>query len=186
VVEIIEHYRDYAPPIDMTRAVSELLSGTDPGHLRGLATVVLTNASALSGGRRRGRSWSRGRKAKHTEVRGLYHAAWRGDPAWIELFVDNMTEGVPTWLLRVPLGRTLTLGSVVFHEIGHHLHATRHPEHREQEDVADTWAKTLGNQYSQRRHPTARTVLRPVLWALRPIVAWLRRRRSTSHQRRGR
>ena len=183
MVQIVENYRDYTPPIDVVAAVRELLDGTDETHLRGLKVVVLTNSDALSGKRRRGRSWSRGRKARHTHVRGLYHAADRGEPAWIELFVDKIVERLPRWLLRVRLGRTFTLGSTFFHELGHHLHATRHPEHREPEDVADRWATTLSRQYVRRRHRLARLLLPPLVVVLRPLVAWQRRRYASRRQR---
>jgi hypothetical protein len=36
---------------------------------------------------------------------------------------------------------------VLFHEIGHHVHARVRPEFREKEDVADDWGKKLLRNY---------------------------------------
>jgi hypothetical protein len=128
---------------------------------------VLTNSGSL--GRQRKRSWSRsrGRKARHSHVFGLYHRGRKGEAAWIELFVDHIVSGPPEWLLRLRLVRTLLFGPVLFHEIGHHIHTRFRPEHREPEDVADEWARNLGRGHVRRRHPIARVLLRPVFWLSR-------------------
>ena len=87
MVEIVEAYSDFDAPCDARAGVAELLDTVPAQHLNGLGHVLLTNAAALKGARKRGRSWSRGRKVKHSAVAGLYHAAWRGQPASIELLV---------------------------------------------------------------------------------------------------
>ena len=175
MVDIVESYRDWAPPVDVSRVVSRLLSGTEKRYKVGLATVVLTNVAGLSRDRRRQKTWSRGRKRPIVKCRGLYHQAWRGDPAWVEVFVDNTLRGVPPWLLRLPLLQDAIVGDVLFHEIGHHLHATQAPEYREREDVAERWERRLSRQYTRRRYWYLIPLLYPIHLAVR---GWRRLGRS--------
>lgn len=103
MVEILEVYRNFAAPCDARASVAELLETVPSEHLVGLGQVVLTNSAALTGARKKARSWSRGKKARHSKVGGLYHATWRGQPAWIEIFVDKILDGPPQWLLKLRL-----------------------------------------------------------------------------------
>ena len=50
------------------------------------------------------------------------------------------------------LGRTVCFSKVLFHEIGHHIHATVRPEFREKEDIADDWGKKLTGNYLLKRY----------------------------------
>lgn len=104
--------------------------------------------------------------------RGLYHPAWRGEPAWIELFVDTVVESTPRPLLRLPPWRDLEVASVLFHELGHHIHDTHDPEHREPEVVAEAWCVRLSRAYFRRRY----WYLVPLVVALRPFGAMAVRR----------
>ncbi len=178
MVEVVEAYRDFVPPCNAQAAVEELLRSVPEKYLGGLWRIVLTNGAALTGKRRRSWSWSRGRKARHAEVRGLYHQEWHGAPAWIELFVDKIVEGPPDWALRLPLVRSVLFGAVVYHELGHHIHALQRPEHREREDVADDWQIRLGRGHIRRRHPIARVGLWPFIRVARLLMG--RRGRSPS------
>jgi hypothetical protein len=177
MVDVVEAYKDFVPPCNARQVVADLLDSVPQEHLAGLRSVVLTNSTALAGKRKRGWSWSRGRKARHTEVAGLYHGAWQSQEAWIELFVDQLLQGVPSWATRVPIVRSLIFGTVLLHEIGHHIHAVQRPEHREREDVADDWQRRLTLGHLMRRHRPAVLVLRPVL----RFVRWLRRLARASH-----
>ena len=71
MLEIVEGYRDYAPPCNARAAVEDLVASVPLKYLGGLRRIVLTNTAALTGQRRRGWSWSRGRKARHAHVAGL-------------------------------------------------------------------------------------------------------------------
>ncbi len=118
-------------------------------------------------GRRRW-SWYRGRKARHTAVLGLYHAASNvSNNAWIELFVDRIVSGVPRCALLFASTRATVFGPVLFHELGHHIYASMRPEHREREDTADAWARRLLTTHLRRRHATTWALLRPVAWSIR-------------------
>jgi hypothetical protein len=174
--QIVEAYRDYSPPFDVTKTIRLLLRHVRPRYLAGLQTVVLTNLQALSHDKRRRKLWSRGHKVASDRVRGTYHQPWKGNPAWIELFVDNIVRYAPSTraLVWFPLLRAQTFGEVLYHEIGHHIHKTQQPQFREREDVADDWGTRLGRTFVRRRY-----------WYLMPVAKLYRmfRRRSESVQR---
>ena len=166
MMEIVEAYAEYQPPCDVRGAVEALLVTVPPQSTIGLDCVRLTDSRAL-GRRKRHWSWSRGRKAPLVEVGGLYHQRSRGQPSCIELFVDQVLRGAPNWVLRFATVREILVGTVLYHELGHHLHATQRPEHGEREDVADRWARRILREHLQKRHPR--------VWALRPLIAFAAR-----------
>ena len=149
---IQDAYRDFVPPVNAQRTVGHLLSGIPRKYLSGIKAVVLTNAGGLGHDRRKQKTRSRKRKVLIRESRGLYHQEWHNEPAWIEVFVDNVCQGWPSWLLRIPFFRDLAFADVVFHELGHHIQKTQVPEFKEREDVADKWSKRLSRHYFLRRY----------------------------------
>jgi hypothetical protein len=66
-------------------------------------------------------------------------------------------------------------GDVLFHEIGHHIHATIKPEHREKEDVADVWGKKLRTNFAREKYWYLIRVAKPLAWSIR---AWSRLRKG--------
>jgi hypothetical protein len=179
MVEIVEHYRDWQPPSRVRSVVEDLLGATPSHYLRGLRSVVLTNSGSLTGPRRRGKTRSRQRKVAVSRCLGLYHGAWRGQPAHIEIFVDNCLAPLPVRLRRVAIFQELQLGPTYFHEIGHHIHSTVAPEHCEREDVADRWSRQLFRAYFRQRHG----FLRAALVVARPFLRlWLRWQRATNRR----
>jgi len=69
-------------------------------------------------------------------------------------------------MLKIPVFRDFPLSSVLFHEIGHQIHATARPEFREKEDVADAWKEKLQRRYFRSRYPWMSIVAR----LLRPLT----------------
>ncbi len=178
-VEVVESYRHFKPPGWVRDAVVRLLDSVPEEDLGGLKTVVLTDAAGLSHDRRRAKTKSRRKRVAISQSGGLYHQKWKGEPAWIELFVDNLLSGGPQILLRVALVRDIALGETLYHEIGHHIHATKRPEHKEPEDVADRWADRLLLAHIHKRYWYLRPVLLVAAICLRPFRAklkvWTRR-----------
>ncbi len=150
-IPIRENYRDWRPPLDASNVVRKLIDVVPNRYLIGLTSIVLTNSGALNRRRRRAVTSSRGTKVRIPSALGLYHRAFRGEPAWIELFIDNIVRAMPKSALWIPVARDLTFGDVIFHELGHHIHSTQAPEYREREDVADTWERKL-TMFYVRRH----------------------------------
>jgi hypothetical protein len=164
-VEVIEHYKDYSPPTDVRAMTRRLLCYVSPRYLIGLGHVVLTNTTALPRRRRRGKTWARGRKVSIVKAGGVYHAKTNTRPAWIEVFVDN-TVLQDTVIRRVPVLRDLALAEILYHELGHHIHATLRPEHREPEGVADKWERRLTALYFRKRY----WYLMPIMYLCSPIA----------------
>jgi hypothetical protein len=156
--ELIEAYRAWKPAVDVRGSIERLLGEVPPRYTAGLRSIVLTNASGLFRRERRLRIPARGRKVRAAEAGGLYHQAWRGEPAWIELFVDNLILDCPSWVLRFRFVRDGLLADGLFHELGHHIHRTHVPEFREPENVADAWERRFSRRYFRRRY-----------WFLRPL-----------------
>lgn len=98
-ITITEAYRNYEPPVDIARAVRQMIDATPPKYLAGLRTIVLTDAGGLNHRRRRAKTLSRKRRVAIRDCRGLYHQKWNAEPAWIEIFVDNLFKIWP--MLRV-------------------------------------------------------------------------------------
>jgi hypothetical protein len=163
-VEIVQSYGDSAPPAALLRTIERLLSSLPQHYLLGLRAVVLSGNSTLNRSRRRGTTLSRGRKARIAESAGCYHNARDGQAAWIELFPDNILGGVPRLLRRTEFLLDILIGSTLFHELGHHLHATQSPEHREREDVAHTWRRRLMRLHFEHRYWYLNAVVMSLRW----------------------
>lgn len=140
-VKINEAYSDYVPPVNVARVVHKLLARVPDQHIRGLDCVVLSNLSGQPRRKRLGKTTTRGRRVPRSRVAGLYHQKWKGQPPWIELYVDQILRPWPRWTLWVPFFRDFAIGHVLYHELGHHVHLFLRPEYREKEDVADDWGK---------------------------------------------
>jgi hypothetical protein len=163
-------FSDYEPPFDAAPIVKRMLDSVPKKYLMGLQEVVLTNASGLPKKLRATVLKSRRRKVSLSKTAGLYHAAFNGKPAWIEIFVDNTLRGWErSWWLRIPLIREGKIADVLFHEIGHHIHFTCRPEYREKEDVADVWMVRLQDNYNRQRFRWMRRVGRFIRFLLGPF-----------------
>jgi hypothetical protein len=156
--EVVEAYRDFEPPANFKQVVETLLAYVPPKYLVGLKTIILTNSSALSRDQRRQTTWSRKHKVRLSECRGSYFRATKSSPATIWLYVDNILRREPRWVTRVPLIRYMEPSNVLYHEIGHHIHATIKPAYKEREDVAEEWRRKLLGNFARKRY-----------WYLRPL-----------------
>lgn len=156
--EIREFYRDYKPRLDVKRMVRELLATVPPEYLTGLKSVLLTNRSAVSRDQRRQKIRQGGRNHELAKSLGAYYKATRSRPATVSLFVDNILDSVPRWTLWFGMIRYVLVGSVLYHEIGHHIHRTQKPVYKDREAVAEDWSTKLGFRFFRKRY-----------WYLRPI-----------------
>ena len=180
-VEILESYRDYTPPIPAKKIVRRLLKYVPPERLIGLKTVVLRNASGLSHKERRAKTRSRKRKVAIRDSAGLYREKRKNKPASIEIFVDNLVSGTAKFLLWFSFIRHFMLGSVLYHELGHHIHRTQRPEYKEGENVADEWALRLVFRMAKRRYWYLVWILY-VIRLFRPSY-WRKRRQRAKEKR---
>jgi hypothetical protein len=166
---IREFYNDYQPPKCAIGTVRKLIRTVPEKYLQGLESVVLTNQSGLSRKRRLGKVTSRKRRHPRSSITGLYHPAYRGEKAWIELFVDKIEfSAYGCWW--IPLLREMAFGMVLFHEIGHHIDYMMKPGIREKEDVADDWRKKLFMNFFRKKYWYLIPVRKPLVLLLKAFV----------------
>lgn len=168
-VKIIAEYLDYSPPVRLNGSVQLLISHVPPEHLKGMRKVVLTNSARLLQSSK-GKYDFDGKRLRLAELRGFY-----GD-GQIYLVMDHILRHYPEPFLWPPIFRTLAIGDVLYHEVGHHIHHLKQPGYRDnREEVADEWrdkllleffkkhywylAKILG-VYKRFLHPTVRKLIR--------------------------
>jgi hypothetical protein len=170
---IVEAYRDYLPPQSVLPMMHDLLKSVPPRYLIGLQTIVLTNQAAQPRKRKRQKIWSRNHKIKIVTALGYYSGASQSSRASITLHVDNIFKGASPRDLRIPFVRYYPLASVLYHEIGHHIHAEHNPVYEGKENVAEDWSDKL----LQRFYRTHYWYLMPLL---KPLVFLLKLGRSVS------
>jgi hypothetical protein len=151
-IDIIENYNNYMPPFNTKRTINTLLKYTEPKYLSGIKSITLTNAASLSHDRRRETTWYKDHKVKILKSRGLYYKAQHGQPASIELFVDNILQGYSRKDLFLPIAQETIVGEVFFHELGHHIHYSLKPEYIERENVAEKYTGRLSRQFLKNRY----------------------------------
>lgn len=160
-VKVSESYRNLKPPFDVTVTINRLLTGIPSEYIAGIKTIVLRDTTGLSHQQRRKKIRSKMRKHKHRESFGSYHPAWKGEPAWIQVLVDNVIDRWPAIFLKLPFFRDLAFAEVLFHEIGHHIHKTQIRKFADTENVAERWKRRLTAYY-----------MRHTYWYLMPLF-WL-------------
>jgi hypothetical protein len=171
VVRINEAYKNYEPRFDVGKIVRRLLERVPPEYTRGLNCVVLTNLSGQPRRGRLGKATSRGRRISASRVAGLYHQEWKGQPPWIELYIDQIFgywRRLPLW---IPLLREIAVARVLYHELGHHCHLFIRPEYREKEDVADDWRDKFMRMFFRRKYWYLIPVFKLVTMARGPRTA---------------
>jgi len=152
VPNIVESYRDFEPRSNFRHDVETLLRYVPPKYLVGLKTIVLTNRAGLTRDKRKQKVWSRNRKVRLAESLGSYSRAWKSSPATVWLYVDNIAEAEATWWNRVPLLRYMMPAEVLYHEIGHHIHAVHRPIHEGRETVAEDWSHKLWGRFCRKHY----------------------------------
>jgi hypothetical protein len=117
---------------------------------------------------------ARDRRRAHRML-GRYHHDSGADDAWIELFVDVICDGYTTFWLRRKWLQRILFARVLFHEVGHHIHKTKKPEHAARETTADAWAEILTRKFLKRRY----WYFAPLAWISRNLIRLLRDRRAS-------
>ncbi|MFW6030016.1 MAG: hypothetical protein ACOCRO_07145 [Halanaerobiales bacterium] len=166
-IEVQEIYKGYKPKFKVKLTIEDLISYIPPKYVVNLNKIILTNSSALSRKERKQKTWSRNKKYKINECRGLYYSDKKKDKAYIKLIIDNIIDN--SKVNYIPLFRDLIIAPVLFHEVGHHIHKFIKPEYREREDVADNWGDKfiglLGLKY---------WFLLPVLWVIAKLFKFIK------------
>ena len=172
---IVEAYRDYAPSPTFRRLVQDLLKAVPPRYLVGLKTIILTNQAAGTRAQKRQKLWSRNRKIRLADALGYYSAATRSSQATIVLHVDSILKGMRPWELRAPLLCYEPLATVLYHEIGHHIHAEHKPVHEGKENVAENWSGKLSGRFYLQHYWYLKPLFYPI-WFITRIPQWMSKR----------
>jgi hypothetical protein len=167
-VEIKECY-SVKPFFNPKASIERLLAGIPKEYISGLATVVLRDSDSLNHDRRRAKVFRLGKKVRIRECMGLYHEKQKGEPAWIEVFIDNVLPSnknnpVVKLLMKLSIIQDVIISKALYHEIGHHIHKTRSPEYGEREQIADQWGKKLEASYFIHKYPYLIMPLLVILW----------------------
>lgn len=165
-VRVLDGCRTFRSPIDFRRTVEVLLAGIQPGFLAGLDRVVLRDADSLTREEKKKRERLSGKI-----VAGTYYHAVRGSAPYIDLFIDVIAARWPKTVLRVPLLREILISSVLFHELGHHIHSWMAPDRRDREVTAEAWQRRLSREFFRRRY-------RFLMFVFGPLGRWVRRSRQ--------
>jgi len=173
--KIIENYRNFEPPPKFRDTIDELVRYTPEEFLTGLQSIVLTNRAILNHDEKRQKTWSRNRKIRLAAALGYYTEAAKSAGASIVLYVDNLTDGSDNWVARLPLLRYLLAGDILYHEIGHHIHAAHRPVHKGKEDVAEYWSGKLLWRFVRKRY----WYLSPAIYATAKTMKFVKRIRRT-------
>jgi hypothetical protein len=150
--EIIESFRDFEPPAKFRGIVVDLIKYVPQEFLVGLQSITLTNRFALGRNQKRQKIWSQNRKILLADALGYYTAETRSSQASIVLHVDNITGMWGAWLFRLPLFQYVPTADVLYHEIGHHIHAAHRPVYKGKEDVAEHWRRKLWSRFLRQRY----------------------------------
>ncbi len=176
-IKVIEAFTDDQSPVIYSTLVRQLLATVPDKYLVGLESIVICNLSEQPRKFRTGTLPSRGRRIRRENVGGLYHGAWKGQKAWIQIFADKVPP-LPLYVRWIRPLRELMFGQVLYHELGHHVHTIR-PEYREKEDVADDWSIRFSIQYLRKAY----WYLYPFLWSTSKLYrAYSRIRKSRVHR----
>ena len=163
--QIVENYRDFAPPPWLKTIIERALDSVPANYLAGLKTVVLTNQSALTRDQRRQKIWQRSKTHRLADARGAYYRATRSRPASVWLYIDNIMRPLGPCYFRVPIVGVIEFTEVLFHEIGHHIHTVHKPVYDGKENIAEDWSKKLLGRFVRRRYWYAMPVVYPIATA---------------------
>lgn len=166
-VKIVEEYYNYRPPVRMYGSVQVLLRNVPEEHLEGLSTITLTNSDYMRKAVP-GKYTQEKRRFRAADCRGMYSSGR------IWLILDQICDH--DLFMIIPPVRTFFLGEVLYHEIGHHIHAMQQPGFRkEKEEFADEWRDKLMETFLRQRYWYLRGILKLFAPLIRPLYRKLQR-----------
>lgn len=134
------------------RTVERLVLDLPAGYVAGLDQILLRVAGSFTRREKKRKAAGKKKLIPLEQCLGTYYRSFRDRPARIELYVDNITRDWPVLILAIPPLADVIVGKVVFHELGHHIHATSDRRFSNQEEVAEEWRKRLSREYFRRKY----------------------------------
>ena len=142
-VKIVEKYYNYSPPVHVYGSLQLLLRYVPLEHLAGLHKITLTNSEHLRK-QIKGKITREKERFRPADCRGLY----QNGQIW--LIMDQIFEA---GFMIIPPIKTVVIGSVLYHEIGHHIHRMEKPGFRkDREAIADEWKDKLMQTFLRQRY----------------------------------
>lgn len=178
-VRIVESYTDYEPPQWVFNSIKGLLDAIPEKYLTGLDFVLLTNHNNLTRKGKRRRIKRGLKKIGSEHVAGTYHQRFRNHPAYIRIVVDKGIVVLPPPLGWFSFPRDLMAAQTLFHELGHHVHATLRPEYKDPEHVAEEWRRKFIIAAMKKKHPVASRVIAPLARLIQALRKFRKRTRKT-------
>jgi hypothetical protein len=148
---IIENFRDFEPPAKFRNIVDDLVRCVPPEFLVGLQSITLTNRFALSRNQKRKKTWSRNRRIRLADALSYYTPATRSSRFHCALRGQHYA-GLAWMVGETALVRYMPTGEVLYHEMGHHIHAAHRPVYKGKEDVAEYWRRKLWSRFMRQRY----------------------------------
>ena len=153
----------FVAPFNVKETVERLLATVPHQHMAGLRQVVVTTKAGLPGRlRRRVYRYRSGKRVAYADVRGFYEQPGYHRQSSIVLLADNILQGWSPWIFRLRLFRDLLVGPTLYHELGHHIHATQKPNRKDPEILAEEWADSLGKNHVRTHYGW--------MWPIWPLV----------------
>jgi len=131
------------PVVNARKIVERLLLSVPPQHLEGLEAVVLCDTASFKE--------NYGDEEKLSIARYIRAKGGECLP-WIEILIDKIFAGFPSYVLRISFVSDLILSEHLYHEIGHHIQNPQSPNDEESEATAEKWRKKLQKQYLLRKY----------------------------------
>lgn len=157
-------------PGDLRSQIEAALEVVPAHNLAGLGLILLRKSTDLGIRKSKQRIKTSRRGVGRSELLGYYQHGAKNRPAQIDLLVDNILDGWPRWVLFSSFVRETQVLPVLYHEIGHHIHATVSiPGNREK--IADRFSKKFTSAYFKRRYRSWRWLLIAIRSLLRKYLA---------------
>ena len=160
--EIREQFQGQPLNLPIKEVVTELLLSVPPHHIRGLGFVLLTDSASLSRERKREKHTYAGKKKHVVDTPMLYHWAWQGQPAWIEVFVDHLNHEMPRYGWRIPIVREMVVGHGLYYFVGAHTFAVTPTAKPTKDEAPSYWRDRLLGAYLHRKYWYISPLINPI------------------------
>lgn len=139
-VKIEEIYSGNKPTINIYNIVKNLMKYVPEKYFGGLKKIIIKNNTHEN-------------KKSKDKILGSYFHQSRNNPAYIELYIDEIIDSKwPSILLFFPLIKYLLIANILYHEIGHHIHRMHKKKYSNPEKEADDWHKELIHNFLEERY----------------------------------
>lgn len=150
-------------PIDIGNLIRKLLNKIPKEHLYGLGTIILVNQLTHK---------------RNQKSEGLYWQRKGEAPAKIEIAVDTIYKGMPSFIFYLPFIAKFMLADVLYHEIGHHY---QYSIHGITNKAGDNFAEKYKKQMLKKTFLWWRLLFLPLLPLVQRLTSVAQKRKAQGH-----